>query len=172
MNMTRNVWLIIGLSLTIWLSCKEKATTVEVETTSQDQAPVVENTTPQPNEGFVSTSQNAGQRETVISLNNGEKWPGDPETTTRVNDMLKMVNDIPANENARDYQAIKGDVRKKLTEMLTQTKMTGEAYEQFKNYIRFMKEYMIDLDSKDEATRQQAVQSLKNHLQSYSHYFS
>ena len=168
----KNVWLIIGLSLAILSSCKEKTTTVEVETTPQEESPVEVKITPQPNEGFVSTSPKSGQSENTISLNNGAKWQGDPETTARVNDLWIMVNGLPTDEKARNYDSIKNEVRKKLTEILTGTKMTGEAYEQFKNYIRFMKDYMIDLDSKDEATRRQAVESMKNHLQSYSHYFS
>ena len=170
MRYIREVWLGLAISLAVLSACNDKAA-VETEGDQAAEPSAEMNTAPQSNQGFATVSETP-QAETVVSLNNGEKWVADTETTSRINDMLNMINELPAKDSERDYKLIQNNVRERLVQIISYTKMTGDGYEELKNYIRLSKVYLMDINSPDESKRRQAVESLKNHLQSYSYYFS
>lgn len=108
---------------------------------------------------------------TKISLNNGEKWPANPETTQGISNMVIYVNEVPAEPNPNNCQALRTKMESELNSLVQQCTMTGEAHEQLHNYLIPMTEMIKRLDTQDPGDCKSTVMELKQHLHEYGNYF-
>lgn len=158
MNSIKNVCFMIALSAVLFISCKEKVN-VEVEQTTT------------PDTTVQATQEVVQGNETAVSLNNGVQWEVDDQITNGIKEMQKSINDLPAAEESRNYQGLREELERKFSELFANTSLTGDARTQFENYMTPVKILLSDLGSPDVATRQDAVQKIKAHLESFNDYF-
>ena len=159
MNSIKHVCFIIALSAVLFISCKEKVN-VEVDQT----------TTPGP--AVTATEEVPQGNAPTVSLNNGVQWEVDDEVTNGIKEMQKVISDLPAAEETRNYQELKEKLEREFTEVFTNPTITGDARIQFENYMTPVKILLRDIVSPDAATRQEAVKNIRTHLDSFSNYFS
>ena len=107
----------------------------------------------------------------AVTLNNGERWDANPETTQGVMKMAKMVESFPDDASPVDYHTLKIGLEEEFGTILRKCTMKGEAHDQLHNYLVPLREMFSDLAS-DDATRSKiAVDKLRYHLRSYGDYF-
>lgn len=160
MHSFKNTCLILGLLVTLFISCKDKSVSVEVE-----QQPV-------PEAGVSSSGEAPQETGTTVTLNNGVKWEVDDQVSSAIMLMQKTIKELPSSEEARNYPALKEDLESQFTVAVSGTSLTGDALTQYENYMSTIKLLFEDLVSPDAATRQEAVQKLSKHLDTFNNYFS
>ena len=131
--------------MALFISCKEKSVNVEVEQTTASEAT------------NSSSEEIPQENETAIRLNNGVQWEVDDQTTNAIKEMQKTINDLPSVEEARNYPALKEELEREFSEVISNTKLTGDAQSQFENYMSQIKLQFEGLGSQDAATRQEAI---------------
>lgn len=144
------------------ISCKN-----EVKTTKKEN-PVVSSE----RKDATQEKDHHGENEETITLNNGEKWQANPETTSGIKNMQEIVNAFSKNTSLEDYQAFKTKLEAEFTTIFQKCTMKGEAHEQLHNYLKPMIPIFDGLVSNQTETRQDNLNKLKKHLTTYSTYFN
>lgn len=109
--------------------------------------------------------------ETPVSLNNGEKWQANPETTEGIKKMTGLVKEFPAQPALEDYHALKGKLETEFDQVIKQCTMTGEAHEQLHNYLLPLKKHIDKLGAATIEECQAALQEVSHRLDAYGTYF-
>jgi hypothetical protein len=123
-----------------------------------------------------SETQHGHQPETIapvaaVTLNNGEKWQANPETTDGIKNMTALLQAIPDTATVEDYHTLRTRLEAEFNAVLRNCTMTGEAHEQLHNFLLPMKSMFDDLGSGDAATARRAVHRLEQHTAEYYRYF-
>ena len=72
-------------------------------------------------------NDNAHAHETMLTLNNGQKWKADAPTNENVVDMRTIVQNFSAvpHTDLSDYQILNSDLQKGVDKMIQECKMKG-----------------------------------------------
>ena len=107
----------------------------------------------------------------VVTLNNGDKWQANPETTTGINTMKKRMTTFTEKENLDAYSILKEGLEADFTELFEKCTMKGEPHNQLHNYLFPFIDLFDGLESTDLDICKKSFIGLKNHLDTYSNYF-
>lgn len=111
--------------------------------------------------------------EVKITLNNGERWQANVETTQGMRRMLEIlapyVENAPATSDA--CKSLGNSLQAELDGIIKQCTMKGEAHEQLHHFLGPLFSGVNQLKKVSSTDCAEAVRSLKNHLDSYEKYF-
>lgn len=107
----------------------------------------------------------------TLQLNNGTKWPANPETTAGINNMIKLLSDFQEGENAADYSLLQKNLNDEFNLIIEKCTMQGEAHNQLHNYLMPLKDLIGRLTGDDTAEIATAMADIDDHLQLYGEFF-
>ena len=156
-NLTMKYISLIILSILLF-SCKQK--------TEQSQVPVEveiqeETTEEESHESIDGT----------VTLNKGELWLANPETTEGIQKMKKRMSLFKDRENIESYSVLKAGLEEDFTELFQKCTMKGEAHNQLHNYLFPILDLFEGLESSDLSICKNSFSELDIHLDVYSNYF-
>ena len=139
------------------ISCKQKS--------EQEQIPVeVQQETTEVEESHESIDG-------TVTLNKGELWVANPETTEGIEKMKKRMSLFKDSENVEAYSVLKTGLEEDFTELFEKCTMKGEAHNQLHNYLFPFLDLFDGLESSDLETCKKSFTELDIHLDEYSNYF-
>lgn len=106
-----------------------------------------------------------------VSLNNGELWQANPETTEGIKKMKVRMNSFNDFENMEAYSLLKKGLEEDFTELFQKCTMKGEAHHQLHNYLFPFIDLFDGLESSDLTICKSSFKDLNLHLDTYSNYF-
>ena len=109
--------------------------------------------------------------QTAVTLDNGLKWTANPETTTGIQNMLKLTDAFSATADADAYSKLKTGLENEFQLIFKNCTMKGEAHNQLHNYLLPMKDMFGGLASSKQESRQESFRKLQAHLSAYADYF-
>lgn len=108
---------------------------------------------------------------TKVTLNAGNKWQANAETTEGIKNMMAHLDRLPQSPTVDDYNTLKMDLDKEFATILQKCTMTGEAHNQLHNYLLPMKEMIDALGTGSPEASHASVSALKQYLSEYAEYF-
>lgn len=154
----KNIFLFLLLLVSgVWItSCKQDAAT--------QQSP--ENTmTPSTSEAEETHS------ESVVQLNQGQKWQANAETTQGITAMQNSISGMSSSPVAADFTKLKESLQGDFNLIFEKCTMTGEAHNQLHNFLGPLKHLLETIDSGTPEENAKAVEQVKLHLETYATYF-
>ena len=115
--------------------------------------------------------QAESQSDIGVSLDNGKIWTANPETTSGINNMIKIMKGFSDRESVVAYAELNKNLQNEFGLIFERCTMTGEAHNQLHNYLVPMKDMFAGLISSDINTCKTNYEKLANHLHEYSNYF-
>ena len=109
--------------------------------------------------------------ETNLSLNNGQRWKANIETTQGVANMTRLMDAFVESDDTKSYNGLSDSRQSEFKMIFKQCTMEGEAHNQLHSFLFPMKKMFTMLESDDLATCKQGATTFKNHLPLYSAYF-
>jgi hypothetical protein len=106
-----------------------------------------------------------------VTLNNGQKWLANAETTEGLKKMSVLLQTLTNESKVENYNSLKTQLEKEFNSILQKCTMTGEAHNQLHNYLLPLKEMMEKFGSNSLEECKEASVDLKQHLQEYYNYF-
>lgn len=119
----------------------------------------------------VQTEEESHESEAVLTLNNGDLWMANAETTEGIQKMLQLITNFNESENIEAYPKLKTTLEAEFGTIISKCTMKGEAHDQLHNYLLPMKPLFKDLAAEDLATCKAGLEKLTKHLSEYSAYF-
>lgn len=132
------------------------------------------------NDGLTNTKQQDpaahnheehSEHSTAVTLNNGQKWPANAETTEGIRKMSSLLEAFSKEPKVEDYNSLKIKLENEFDMILQKCTMTGEAHDQLHNFLLPMKEIIEKLSSNSADEQKEASGNLKTHLKEYDKYF-
>jgi len=139
-------------------SCNQAAVETQVETENASTAVEV-------------SAEEEPQSPNTLTLNEGEKWAANAETTQGVNNMRALMASYEGNEKIEKFQELQDTLQSEFQLIFKRCTMTGEAHNQLHHFLIPIKESFAGLKSKNMAEAQRTYQALKQHLELYNQYF-
>lgn len=121
------------------------------------------------NKNDPSTGSNSSHN--PVALNQGQKWPANPETTQGIIDMQGRLTGFTATPTPEDYHALMKILESDFKLIFQRCTMTGEAHNQLHNYLLPLKQMIEDLDSSNPEECRNTLKQITQHLSAYSSYF-
>jgi hypothetical protein len=120
-----------------------------------------------------STSADTKTHEVVIpvTLDRGQKWIADAETTRKIEIMKGLLSEFPSNPTEADYRALHKKLITGFQSILQKCTMTGEARSQLQNYLTPLKKMIDTMETGNLETCNSTFSDLHVYLLRYSHYF-
>ncbi|MCF6269768.1 MAG: hypothetical protein L3J41_08665 [Melioribacteraceae bacterium] len=109
--------------------------------------------------------------ESEVVLDNGKLWTANAETTTGINNMIKLMNSFTEKENVEAYAKLTEKLKEEFVMIIQKCSMTGEAHNQLHNYVLPIKDLFKTLSSSDLKKCQESYDKLNKHLKEYKRYF-
>lgn len=106
-----------------------------------------------------------------ISLNNGELWQANPETTEGILKMKERMNSFNDFVKKEAYTILKVGLETDFTELFQKCTMKGEAHNQLHNYLFPFIDLFDGLESSDLEICKKSFKELNIHLEEYPNYF-
>ncbi len=106
-----------------------------------------------------------------VTLDRGQKWIADAETTRRIEIMKGLLVEFPANPTEVDYRALQKKLITGFQSILQKCTMTGEARTQLQNYMMPLKKMIDTMETGNVETCKTTFSDLHAYLLKYSHYF-
>ncbi len=107
----------------------------------------------------------------IVTLNNGELWQANPETTQGILKMKERMNSFNDFEKKEAYVILKEGLETDFIELFQKCTMKGEAHNQLHNYLFPFIDLFDDLESSDLETCKKNFKELNIHLDDYYSYF-
>ena len=107
----------------------------------------------------------------IISLNNGNPWKANPETTNGIENMKKKMASFNIDSNLNLYDNLVDDLTEEFLIILEKCTMKGESHDQLHNYLLPMKIMFKDLLNTNIKERQKTFYKLSSHLENYKYFF-
>ena len=111
------------------------------------------------------------QQPIPVTLNKGEKWTANKETTEGINKMALLISGLPPVPKPGDYRSLKTNLETEFNLIVQKCTMTGEAHEQLHRYLVPMTVLFKKLDSEDMDVCNRTIVELKQHLTEYGAFF-
>ena len=106
-----------------------------------------------------------------VTLNNGELWLANPETTEGINKMKARMNSFKDFEKVEAYSTLKKGLETDFTELFQKCTMKGDAHHQLHNYLYPIIDMFEGLESSELTVCKKSFKDLNLHLDTYSDYF-
>lgn len=106
-----------------------------------------------------------------VTLDRGQKWIADAETTRRIEILKGLLVEFPPNPSEDDYRALHKKLLTGYQSILQKCTMTGEAHTQLHNYLIPLKKMIDTLETGNVETCKTTFSDLHTYLLKYSHYF-
>ena len=106
-----------------------------------------------------------------VSLDDGKLWVANPETTSGINNMIKIMKGFSDRESVVAYAELNKNLQNEFGLIFERCTMTGESHNQLHNYLLPMKDLFAGLISTDLKSCKTNYDNLANHLNEYSNYF-
>jgi len=107
----------------------------------------------------------------VLSLNNGEKWVANPETTTGVNNIIVLMDGFEELENVEAYKELTKTIKGEFSNIFKMCTMTGPSHDQLHNFLIPIKNSFKGLSSDDLETCKTTFGKLRAHMDEYDKFF-
>ncbi len=117
------------------------------------------------------TAENHHGDGNVLSLNNGELWTANHETTFGINSMISLMDSFSEKESVDAYTILKNKLEEEFNMIFQKCTMTGESHNQLHNYLQPMTEMFDGIGSSDLNVCQTNFDKLNKHLAEYSNFF-
>ena len=120
-----------------------------------------------------STSADTKTHEVVIpvTLDRGQKWIADAETTRRIEIMKGLLVEFPSNPTEADYRTLHKKLLTGFQSILQKCTMTGDARTQLQNYMVPLKKMIDTMETCNLKTCKTTFTDLHVYLLKYSHCF-
>ena len=106
-----------------------------------------------------------------VSLDDGKLWVANPETTSGINNMIKLTKEFSDRESVVGYAELNKNLQNEFGLIFERCTMTGESHNQLHSYLVPMKGYFAGLISSDISTCKTNYDNLAVHLNEYQNYF-
>jgi len=106
-----------------------------------------------------------------VTLDNGNLWQANPETTTGINTMKKRMELFTDSNNVEAYKTLKKGLEADFTELFQKCTMKGEAHNQLHNYLYPFIDLFEELESTDLESCKKSFSDLNIRLNEYAEYF-
>jgi len=100
-----------------------------------------------------------------VSLNKGQLWKANPETTVGINALQKIILESSQEESA---SILKEKLNSEFTLIFKKCTMKGEAHNQLHNYLIPLKQ---KIDSLEDSNKAEFKKEIIDYLDEYSHFF-
>jgi hypothetical protein len=100
-----------------------------------------------------------------VSLNNGQPWEANPETTSGIKALQRL---ILASNTGESAAVLKEKLNVEFTIIFKKCTMTGEAHDQLHNYLLPLKH---KINAIEEANKKPMQQEIASYLEQYTLYF-
>lgn len=107
----------------------------------------------------------ATQPTTTVTLENGQRWKANPETTSGIAKMVTLVDKQIAKPS--DAKATKAALEEEFGLIFERCTMTGEAHNQLHNYLIPIHQRLSGFDAGDA----KQLAEMKSYLATYGNYF-
>ena len=107
----------------------------------------------------------------VLSLNDGELWKANKETTIGVQNMISLMNDFKDTNNIESYLKLTENLKEEFTMIFQKCTMKGEAHNQLHNFLIPINELFDGLSSKDLTTCKESFIKMNTQLSIYKNFF-
>lgn len=107
----------------------------------------------------------------VLSLNDGELWKANKETTIGVQNMISLMNDFKETNNIESYLKLTENLKEEFTMIFQKCTMKGEAHNQLHNFLIPINELFDGLSSKDLTTCKESFIKMNTQLSIYKNFF-
>lgn len=112
------------------------------------------------------------QEETIpLTLNDGQKWYADVETTRSIAIMQGLLREFPSSATEEDYRALHKKLITRYQSIVQKCTMEGDARIQLNNYLIPLKKMIDATGTRDLETYNNTFSEMKAYLMKYSHYF-
>lgn len=139
----------------VLFSCQNKAKTEDADET-----------------GHEVHMDDANEQVSTVFLNNGEKWPANPETTQGIRNMEAHINTFMEQSKVEDCLPLRAKMEEEFNMIIQKCTMEGEAHNQLHNYLIPIAEMINKWDTRDIQLCIDTVNELKKHLNEYNKYFA
>ncbi|GEM_PF-1007046 len=109
--------------------------------------------------------------EVVISLNKGERWQANLETTEGIGQMRTKMDGFNQDAELTEYQLLSAELSADFALIFKKCTLTGPAHDQLHHYLLPMRIYFKQMKSSDLEERRVAFNSLLEWLNEYEVYF-
>ena len=127
------------------------------------------------NHSAVSEHENHSHAETgdqnIVSLNNGEKWEANIETSDGMNNMINLIKNFPADTTSDNCRITKEKLNVEYASIIEKCTMTGEAHNQLHKFLVPLNNYINELDGGDIENCRKNLERINDHLAEYYVYF-
>ncbi len=106
----------------------------------------------------------------AITLDQGQKWEANPETTEGIANMQTILNN--AKEQDVDLLQLHTDLEGAFQNIFKQCTMTGEAHEHLHDYLIPIQDHLGNLLSASPGEEMNVVDSFLEYLSTYENYFT
>ena len=107
----------------------------------------------------------------VVSLNKGERWQANLETTEGIGQMRTKMDGFNQDAELTEYQLLSAELSADFALIFKKCTLTGPAHDQLHNYLLPMRIYFKQMKSSDLEERRVAFNSLLEWLNEYEVYF-
>ncbi len=113
-----------------------------------------------------------------LTLNNGEKWEANIETTEGIDKMEKLIYEFHEfysidYANLEEIHNLNSGLKKEFNKIIKSCNMEGEAHEQLHHYIKpILLNYFKKIDTDDIDLARKGLKDLNKHLNEYKNYFN
>ncbi len=117
------------------------------------------------------TEEHQHKEENNLSLNSGELWIANMETTQGIDNMIALMSSFSDKESVEAYAKLKINLDKEFGSILKKCTMKGESHDQLHNFLVPMQEMFEGLASSDLKICKDSYDTLNDHLKEYPKYF-
>ena len=108
---------------------------------------------------------------TQLSLDNGNRWKANIETTQGVNNLIHIMGSFEESDTVETYNNIGDSLMSGFKMIFKKCTMEGDAHNQLHDFLFPMKKMFKKLESDDIKICKQGVADLNKHLPLYAEYF-
>lgn len=116
-------------------------------------------------------SQSGMDHHNTVSLNNGDKWEANKETTEGMNNMMNLIKNFPVDATGEDCLNMKEKLNAEYATIIEKCTMTGDSHNQLHNFLVPLSNYINELEAADLAECRKNLELINDHLTEYSNYF-
>ncbi|MDH5399288.1 MAG: hypothetical protein OEX02_14150 [Cyclobacteriaceae bacterium] len=117
------------------------------------------------------TTEHSHDEDSSLSLDHGKLWSANPETTTGIHNMIKLMNSFSDHESIEAHHTLKDSLNVEFGLIIKNCTMKGKPHDQLHLYLVPMKDLFEGLGSSDINVCTTSYDKLSKHLAEYSTYF-
>lgn len=115
--------------------------------------------------------ENSMENESSLSLNNGEKWTANQETTKGVRNMQAHMADYTEIDEPEACKRLQSALQEEFNYIINKCTMKGEAHDQLHNFLMVIQQNLKGLGSNDLNRCKESYEKIDAQLAVYDAYF-